>query len=82
MATRIDVDDLPPKVAALLSGVETGEEVLLVHNGVVLRRLTVGEGAPSAKAQAEPAPAPEETAPKEQLGEIFEQFRSAIEDEF
>lgn len=75
--TRIDLDDLPPKVAAQLSGVETGGEVLLVQNGVVVARLTAGEVAPAAPAEAEPPLAPEAHAK-----EIFEQFRSAIEDEF
>lgn len=75
--TRIDLDDLPPKVAAQLAGVATGEEVLLVQNGVVVARLTASAAAPQAQAEAEPALAPEENAK-----EIFEQFRSAIEDEF
>lgn len=75
--TRIDLDDLPPKVAAALSGVETGAEVLLVQNGVVVGRLTAAPVEPRPMAEAEPPPAPEETAK-----EIFEQFRSAIEDEF
>ncbi len=75
--TRIDLDDLPPKVAALLSGVATGEEVLLVQNGVVVASLTAGAAAPQAQPEAESALAPEENAK-----EIFEQFRSAIEDEF
>ena len=75
--TRIDLDDLPPKVAAQLTGVETGEEVLLVQNGVVVGRLTAGAVEPQAKAGAEPPRAPEENAK-----EIFEQFRSMMEDEF
>ncbi|HLZ75014.1 hypothetical protein [Phenylobacterium sp.] len=75
--TRIDLEDLPPKVAALLVGVATGEEVLLVQKGVVVGRLTAGAAAPAPQAGAEPPLAPEENAK-----EIFEQFRSAIEDEF
>ena len=75
--TRIDLDDLPPKVAAQLKGLETGEEVLLVQNGVVVGRLTAGAAAPQAPAEAEPPLAPEENAK-----EIFEQFRSMMEDEF
>jgi RimJ/RimL family protein N-acetyltransferase len=39
---RIDLDDLPPKLAALLAGAEAGEEVLLVQNGAVVGRLTGG----------------------------------------
>ena len=73
--TRIDLDDLPPKVAAQLSEVAPGEEVLLVRNGAVVARLTGGEAAgPS-------APEPD-VAPEERAKEIFELFRSSVEDEF
>jgi antitoxin (DNA-binding transcriptional repressor) of toxin-antitoxin stability system len=75
--TRIDLDDLPPKIATALSEVATGEEVLLVQKGVVVARLTAGAVEPQPKADAEPPLAPEERAK-----EIFEQFRSAVEDEF
>jgi hypothetical protein len=77
MTLRIDLDDLPPKVAAQFTGVETGGEVLLVQNGVVIARLTAGAVESRVQAGAEPPLAPEENAK-----EIFEQFRSAIEDEF
>ena len=70
---RIDLDDLPPKVAALLAGAEPGEEVLLVQGGVVVGRLVGGA--------AEPQPDAEEPS-EEQAKEIFEQFRSMMEDEF
>jgi antitoxin (DNA-binding transcriptional repressor) of toxin-antitoxin stability system len=73
---RIDLDDLPPKLAALLSAAEPGEEVLLVQNGAVVGRLTGGAAEPRA-AEAEP-----ETPPEERAREIFEQFRASIEDEF
>jgi antitoxin (DNA-binding transcriptional repressor) of toxin-antitoxin stability system len=73
---RIDLDDLPPKLAALLTGVEEGEEVLLVQDGVVAGRLTGGAPAPRAEAEAEPP------SSEEQAKEIFEQFRSIMEDEF
>jgi antitoxin (DNA-binding transcriptional repressor) of toxin-antitoxin stability system len=74
---HIDLDDLPPKVAALLSGAEEGEEVLLVQNGAVVGRLTAGAAEPQAATSAEP-----ELSPEENAKEIFEQFRSIIEDEF
>ena len=72
---RIDLDDLPPKLAALLTSVEEGEEVLLVQNGAVAGRLT--GGAPEVAAVTEEPPTSEE-----QAKEIFEQFRAAMEDEF
>jgi antitoxin (DNA-binding transcriptional repressor) of toxin-antitoxin stability system len=71
---RIDLDDLPPKLAALLTSVEAGEEVLLVQNGAVAGRLT--GGAP--ETAAADAPPTSEAEAKE----IFEQFRSIMEDEF
>ncbi len=73
---RIDLDDLPPKLAALLTGAEAGEEVLLVQGGAVVGRLTGGGPQPQ-PAEAEPEMPPEECAK-----EIFEQFRASIEDEF
>lgn len=72
---RIDLDDLPPRLAALLTSVEAGEEVLLVRNGAVAGRLTGGVAEPEAGPGEPPAS-------EEQAKEIFEQFRSAMEDEF
>jgi antitoxin (DNA-binding transcriptional repressor) of toxin-antitoxin stability system len=73
---RIDLDDLPPRVAALLAAAEPGEEVLLVQNGAVVGRLTGGAAEPGG-AQTDP-----EQPSEEHAKEIFEQFRSAIEEEF
>jgi antitoxin (DNA-binding transcriptional repressor) of toxin-antitoxin stability system len=73
--TRIDLDDLPPKVAALLTDVAPGEEVLLVQNGAVVARLTAAEAAAPAEPEAE-------AAPEERAKEIFELFRASVEDEF
>jgi len=72
---RIDLDDLPPKIAALLAEAQAGEEVLLVQAGAVVGRLVGGAAAPAET--AEPAVVPEERAK-----EIFELFRSSVEDEF
>lgn len=72
---RIDLDDLPPKLAQLLLSAEAGEEIVLVRDGAVLGRLV---GAAS-------SPAPEEVAsqtPEERAAEIFENFRAAIEEDF
>jgi hypothetical protein len=72
---RLDLDDLPPKAAALLAGLEPGEELILMRGDAVMGRLT---GGPSLdQATADPPLPPEENAK-----EIFEQFRSIVEDEF
>lgn len=71
---RIDLDDLSPKLAQLLLGLEEGEELVLVQNGAVAGRL-VGGAAPR------PTPEPEQPT-NERAAEIFEQFRSSVEDEF
>jgi antitoxin (DNA-binding transcriptional repressor) of toxin-antitoxin stability system len=74
--TRIDLDDLPPKLGAQLTAVAPGEEVLLVQNGVVVARLMGVE-------PAAPAGGPEpDVPPEERAKEIFELFRSSVEDEF
>lgn len=72
---RLDLDDLPPKLAQLLTGLAEGEELLLVQDGMVAGHLT--GGAPVVVATEEPEPPPEE-----QASEIFEQFRAMMEDEF
>ena len=74
---RIDLDDLPPKLAALLAAAEEGEEVLLVQNGAVVGRLTGGAPEPPAQVEGDP-----ELSPEERAKEIFEQFRAMMEDEF
>ena len=71
---RIDLDDLSPKLAQLLLELEEGEELVLVQGGVVAGRVL---GGPTPK----PAPDPE-LSTDERAAEIFEQFRSAVEDEF
>ena len=73
--TRIDLDDLPPKIAARLAQAAAGEEVLLVQGGAVVGRLTAGGSEPAAG--AEPP-----VNPEAQAKEIFELFRSSVEDEF
>ena len=73
--TRLDLDDLPPKIAALLSNLPEGEELVLVQHGAVVGRLTAA-GAPQA------APSEPDAPPEQQVREVFENFRAAIEDEF
>ena len=75
--TRIDLDDLPPKIAALLAAAPQGEELLLVRGGVVVGRLVAGAPEPAPPSQADPDQPSEEKAK-----EIFELFRSSVEDEF
>ena len=71
---RIDLDDLPPRLAQQLLAAKPGEEILLVQNGAVAGRLSGAE--PPA------AGAPPEEPSEARAAEIFEQFRAAIEEEF
>jgi antitoxin (DNA-binding transcriptional repressor) of toxin-antitoxin stability system len=73
---RIDLDDLPPKVAQMLTGAQDGEEVLLVQDGLVVGRLIGGAPEPPATEEAE------EVEPEMRTREVFEQFRSLMEDDF
>ena len=75
--TRIDLDDLPPKIAALLAGALEGEELVLVQGGAVVGLLVAGAPERAPKSQADPDQPSDEKAK-----EIFELFRSSIEDEF
>ena len=72
---RLDLDDLPPKIAALLSALAEGEELLLVQHGVVLGRLT-------RTAAPDPANLEPDLPPEQRMREVFETFRATIEDEF
>ncbi len=72
---RLDLDDLPPKIAAVLAGLPEGEELLLVQHGAVVARLTAA-APPSAAEAAPPLP------PEQKMAEVFEDFRAAVEDEF
>ena len=74
--SRIDLDDLPPKLAALLTCAAEGEEILLVQHGAVVGRLVAGAAGPAR--DAEPAP----PAPEEHIKQVFDDFRAAIEEEF
>jgi antitoxin (DNA-binding transcriptional repressor) of toxin-antitoxin stability system len=72
---RLDLDDLPPRVAALLTDLPAGEEILLVQHGAVVGRLT-------ANAPPEPEEAEPDIEPDQKMREVFENFRASIEDEF
>ena len=71
--TRIDLDDLPPKAAKALAALAAGDELLLVQDGAVVRRLTVAEAT---------AAAPESPPEEADMGEVLEHFRTMIEEEF
>ena len=75
--TRLDLDDLPPKIAAQLANAAEGEEVLLVRGGVVVGRLVAGAPEAQPATQADP-----EQPSEDRAKEIFELFRSSVEDEF
>jgi antitoxin (DNA-binding transcriptional repressor) of toxin-antitoxin stability system len=72
---RLDLDDLPPKIAALLAGLTEGEELLLVQHGAVVARLAAAAPPPDA------TPDPD-LPPGQRMAEVFEDFRAAVEDEF
>ncbi len=73
---RLDLDDLPPRIAQLLTGLGEGEELILVQGGAVAGRLHAA-AAPEPVIEDEPEPYNNQRA-----AEIFEQFRSVVEDEF
>ena len=72
---RLDLDDLPPKIAAQLAGLADGEELVVVQHGAVIARLT-------ARAAEPPSESEPPAVPEQHVKEVFENFRSAIEDEF
>ncbi len=71
---RIDLDDLPPRIAKALAAIGDGEEVLLIQGGAVVARLTAGDTAPT--------PAQPEPGTDAEMQEIMEHFQSIIDDEF
>ena len=73
---QIDLDDLPPRVAQILSRLEAGEELVLVQGGGLVARLTVALPPPPA---ADPLA---DLPPDEAIAEVMEQFKAMIEDEF
>jgi len=65
---QIDLDDLPPKIAQTLAGLQADEELLLVQGGAVVARLLTA--------------AVDDTGPEEGMKEVMEQFNAMIHDEF
>jgi antitoxin (DNA-binding transcriptional repressor) of toxin-antitoxin stability system len=74
---QIDLDDLPPRIAHVLAGLEQGEELILVQGGAVVARLAV-----AAASQPGPGETLPELAPEEQVSEVLSQFNAMIHDEF
>ena len=72
---QIDLDDLPPRVARLLSQLENDEELVLVQNGGLVARLNVALVSP-------PADPLEGVPPEEGMAEVMDHFKSMIDDEF
>ncbi len=73
---RIDLDDLPPRVAKALAELKAGEGLVLMRGGLVVGRLEAG-GAPL------PVREPAHDRPdEERLKEVMEQFNAMIHDEF
>ena len=73
---QIDLDDLPPRAAKALLGLQAGDDLVLIQAGVVVGRLRAA-GAPLAL--AEPGDEPPD---EERLKEVMEQFNAMIHDEF
>jgi antitoxin (DNA-binding transcriptional repressor) of toxin-antitoxin stability system len=71
---RLDLDDLPPRIAKALTGLADGEEVLLVQAGAVVARLTASITA-DVRVGAD-------ATPDVEMQEVLEHFQSIIDDEF
>ncbi len=73
---RIDLDDLPPRLAKALADLEAGEELLLVQGGEIVARLL------AAGSHARPAEPIGDMPEAERMKEVMEQFNAMIHDEF
>ncbi|HEX7758488.1 MAG TPA: hypothetical protein VF459_03235 [Caulobacteraceae bacterium] len=73
---QIDLDDLPPRIAQVLSKLTAGEALVLVQGGGVVARLTVADQAPA------PGENLEELPDEERVAEVMSQFNAMIHDEF
>jgi antitoxin (DNA-binding transcriptional repressor) of toxin-antitoxin stability system len=73
---QIDLDDLPPRVAQTLRGLEAGEDLVLIQGGALVARLTV---AAAASPVADPL---SDLPPEEAMAEVMEHFKTMIEEEF
>ena len=73
---QIDLDDLPPRIAQVLSKLAAGEELVLVQGGGLVARLTVSEQAPA------PGEDPDDIPDNERVAGVMSQFNAMIHDEF
>lgn len=74
---QIDLDDLPPRIAQLLSALREQDELILVQNGGVVARLTLAEHTPP-----KPSETLDDLTDGERMGEVMSQFQAMIHDEF
>jgi hypothetical protein len=72
---QIDLDDLPPRVAKVLAGLDVEDELIVVQGGVVVARLRLAPTAP-------PVPAGADLLPEEGMKEVLDHFNAMIHDEF
>jgi hypothetical protein len=72
---QIDLDDLPPRVARVLAGLNGEEELVLVQGGAVVARLRLA---------STPAPvsAGADLPPEEGMKEVLDHFNAMIQDQF
>ncbi len=73
---QIDLDDLPPRIAQVLSGLAAGEELALVQGGALVARLMVAQPATVADETLDDLP------DDERVAEVMSQFNAMIHDEF
>jgi hypothetical protein len=74
---KVDLDDLPPRVAQGLTALAEGDELILVQQGAVVACLQVKASAPAAVDESGVDPSPEE-----RMKEVLDQFNAMIHDEF
>jgi antitoxin (DNA-binding transcriptional repressor) of toxin-antitoxin stability system len=79
---QLDLDDLPPRAAQLLAGLEAGEVLVLVQNGLVVGRLGPVPSPPLVPGAEQANEGASTLTGQARAAEIFEQFRSLMEDEF
>lgn len=73
---QLDLDDLPPNAAKTLAEMADGEELVLVHGGVVVGRLISNPMPPV------PSDGEADSLDVGRMKEVMEQFNAMIHDEF